>query len=298
MGAKNMTSKHEGPGAGSNGYVRFLILAQARSGSNMLARALNSSTSITCFGEIFNFELDGIGYGGVEGYDHRNAKDRALRDSDCGAFLRDRIYCQYPKEIGAVGWKLLYDQFWGYPGLLEHLIEDRRLRVLHLRRRNLLRALLSFKIARTTGIWMEVEPLRLTPARVLRASRHPLRTVASLPGLLGRVKGARKRSKAATPARLTVTKEELDEFIIWAKSNAAHYDDLFRDHQILTLFYEDLVEQQDEAFRQVQEFLSVESGPLEVALRKQNPEPLPELLENYDELRAAHRYSKHAWMFD
>lgn len=299
MGVKSMASKQEGPTAAPSDYVRFLVLAQARSGSNMLAMALNSSASITCFGEIFNFAFDGVMFGGVEGYDHRNAKDRALRDNDFQAFLRERIYCQHPEEIGAVGWKLLYRQFWGYPGLLQHLIEHRHLRVLHLKRRNLLRALLSLKIAETTGVWMEVEPPRLTLANVRRASRHPFRTVARLPRLLGRVKGARKRfPPPATRTRLTVTKEELDEFIIWATSNAAHYDNLFRGHPMQTLFYEDLVDRRDKTFRQAQEFLGVKPGPLTVRLVKQNPEPLPELLENYDELRAAYLYSKHAWMFD
>ena len=48
-----------------------------------------------------------------------------------------------------------------------------------------------------------------------------------------------------------------------------------------------------------QEFgLGVEPEPLTVNLVKQNPEPLPELLSNYDELFEAYRYSKHAWMFD
>ena len=96
---------------------------------------------------------------------------------------------------------------------------------------------------------------------------------------------------------MSVSEEELFGAIIGAGQNAAHYHDLFRDHQLLTLFYEDLVENREEVFRQVQEFLGVEPGPLEVALRKQNPEPLPELLSNYDELLAEYRYSKHAWMF-
>ncbi len=92
--------------------------------------------------------------------------------------------------------------------------------------------------------------------------------------------------------------KELFFAIIWAEQRTAHHDDLFRDHPTQTLFYEDLAEHQEEAFRQAQDFLGVEPGPLNVTLRKQNPEPLPELLSNYDELRAAYRYSEHAWMFD
>ena len=98
--------------------------------------------------------------------------------------------------------------------------------------------------------------------------------------------------------QVSVSKEELFYAIIWAKQNAAHVDDLFRDHPKLSLFYEDLVENREEVFCQVQEFLGVEPEPLTVSLVKQNPEPLPELLENYDELFEAYRYSKHAWMFD
>ena len=292
MGAKSMASKQERPAAGSSDYVRFLILAEARSGSTMLAQALNFSPSITCFGEIFNFAFDAILYG-VEGYDGSNAQDQALRKQDFRAFLRERIYRQHPEEIGAVGWKLLYRQFWGYPGLLEHLIEDRQICVLHLRRRNVLKRLVSLKLAEATGVWADLPKPRLTPATVLRAVRRPLRAATRLPKILQR---AKPRPKVVRP-RVSVSEEELFGAIIGAKQSAAHLDDLFRDHLLLTLFYEDLEEHRDETFRQAQEFLGIEPGPLEFTLRKQNPEPLPELLSNYDELFEAYRNSKHAWMF-
>ena len=82
MGVKSMASKQERPAAASSYYVRFLILAEARSGSTMLKDALNSSPNIVCFSEIFNVGYDGIMYGGVEGYDNNSAEDRALRDRD------------------------------------------------------------------------------------------------------------------------------------------------------------------------------------------------------------------------
>lgn len=295
MGVKSMASKQEGPAAGSSDYVRFIVLAEARTGSNMLARALNSNPSITCFNEIFNFAFDAILYA-VEGYDGSNAQDQALRKQDFRAFLRERIYCRHPEEIGAVGWKLLYRQCWGYPGLLEHLVEDREICVLHLRRRNVLKRLVSLKLAEATGVWADLPKPRpqLTLAMVLRAARRPLRAATKLPKLMQLAKPRQK----APGLRVSVSKDELFKSIIVAKSTAARFDDLFRDHQILTLFYEELVEHREEVFCQVQEFLGVEPGLLTVNLVKQNPEPLPELLENYDELFEAYRYSKHAWMFD
>ena len=294
MGVKSMASKQDSPAAASSDYVRFLILAEARSGSTMLKDALKSSPRINCFSEVFNVVFDGVMYGGVEGYDNNSVEDRALRDRDFRAFLRERIYCRHPDEVEAVGFKLLvFGQAGSFDGLLPHLAEDRQIRVLYLRRRNVLKRLVSLKLAMATGVWADLPKPGLTPAMVLRAARRPLRAATKLPKILQR---AKPRPKVVRP-RVSVSEEELFGAIIGARQNAAHYHDLFRDHTILELFYEDLVEQQDETFRQAQEFLGVEPGPLEVALRKQNPEPLPELLSNYDELFEAYRNSKHAWMF-
>ena len=178
--------------------------------------------------------------------------------------------------------------------LLLHLAQDTQIRVLHLRRRNILKRAVSRRLAEATGIWAKPVRSKLTPAMVLRAARHPRRVAARLRGIIQLAQPSRKIARL----QVSVSKEELFYAIIWAKQNAAHVDDLFRDHPKLSLFYEDLVENREEAFCQVQEFLGVEPEPLTVSLVKQNPEPLPELLSNYDELFEAYRYSKHAWMFD
>ncbi len=91
----------------SGDYVRFIVLAGGRTGSNMLVQALNSSPSITCFGEILNRQIEFVGFN-VDGYDNFGGKDRALRDRDFNEFLSQRIYCLHPEEIRAIGFKLLY----------------------------------------------------------------------------------------------------------------------------------------------------------------------------------------------
>ena len=252
----------------------------------MLVQALNSSPELTCFGELFHPNLDFLGFN-VEGYDNFDNKDRALRDGDLPAFLRERVFCAHPEATQAVGFKLLYGHVWGFPGLLEALTEDTEIRVLHLKRRNLLRTLLSLKIAETTGVWLEDR--RLTLANIGTALRHPLRVATRLRRPL--------RRPPASRIKLTLPVEECRAFFYQRQRSAAHFDDLFRQHQKLTLFYEDLVDDREEALGQVQEFLGVDPGPLTVTLRKQNPEPLPELLENYDELSRAFCFTPHAWMF-
>jgi hypothetical protein len=67
---------------------------------------------------------------------------------------------------------------------------------------------------------------------------------------------------------------------------------------MLAVFYEDLVDRREDVLREVQSFLGIEPRPLTVTLRKQNPEPLRELVENYDELYAAFKDTPEAALFN
>ena len=78
-----MREKAAGRGqeSGEVGYTRFIILAAARTGSNLLATALNEHSNIICFREVFNWRTETIGYF-VEGYNNDSAEDRAFRERD------------------------------------------------------------------------------------------------------------------------------------------------------------------------------------------------------------------------
>lgn len=288
-------------------YTRFVILSGPRTGSTVLAQALNSSRDILCFREVFNYTLDAIDYS-VEGYNNGSAEDLALRARDPIGFLRERIFCRHPGKIRAVGFKFHYLHFWGFPGLWEALADDRQLRVLHLKRRNMLRMLLSHKIAESTGVWRQ-EPARpfagaaglakeakqkLTPPNVLRPFREPKAAAA----WVRRLVNPPKARKAAPRVPETVSDEELRTFMMETELTIAHFEGLFREHPMLTIWYEDMVEDNLETFNRAQEFLGIEPKPLTVTLRRQNPEPLHELLRNYDELRTAFQNSPHEWMFE
>lgn len=67
----------------------------------------------------------------------------------------------------------------------------------------------------------------------------------------------------------------------------AHFDHVFRDQPRLGVWYEDMVDRQEDVFGEVQSFLGLEPRRLSVSLRRQNPEPLRDLIENYDELYEA-----------
>ncbi len=274
-------------------YRRFMILSGARTGSHMLAQALNSSPHTTCFREVFNGRLDFIQFG-VEGYDDFSPRDIALRKEDPVRFLHERVFCRHPEEIHAVGFKFHYGHHWDFPGILDKLVDDTELRVLHLHRRNALRMLVSLKLAESTGVWLREGTSKATRANVLKALRHPLKAVRRAQRLLRHPQPLKQSPRA----RVTISPEELLQFIVQTKMRSSHFDNVFREHPKLTVYYEDVLDQGDDVFGEAQSFLGVEPGPLAVTLRRQNPEPLGELIENYDELYEAYKDGPDAWMFE
>ena len=294
MADTGTTSNKSEAKAGSTDYTRFIIVSGPRTGSHMLAQALNSSRDIVCFREVFNYLFDFVQFE-VDGYDNSSARDLALREEHPLRFLDERIFGRHPEEIRAVGFKYHYEQGWAYRGLRERLVEDTDIRVVHLQRRNLLRMLVSGEIAAATGVWF-VEPrtdltlngvLTRIWARLPNAVKMPLRAARR------RLLNAPKRSQKS----LTIAPEELRSFIMRTKLTADHFDKIFDQHPQLTVFYEDIVDHRDRVHGEVQEFIGVKPRRLTVTMRQQNPEPLRELLSNYDELFEAYRDSRHAWMF-
>lgn len=278
---------------GRASLVRFLVLGDARTGTTMVLQALNSHPHIRCYRELFNSGQDLLQLS-LHGYDNFSAADVRLRDRDAPGFLRTRIFSGAPGTISAVGFKLLYGQIWGFPGLLEGLAADSELRVVHVKRENALRKLVSFKTAQRTGVWLQDGRRRLTVSTALAAARHPLRAAR-------RLRGRQSRPRPAVPAeraRLSITPEELFRFIVRSNQRTAHFDSQFAQQPTFTVRYEALEDSRDETFAELQAYLGVEPQPLTVTLQRQNPEPLSQLIANYDELAATLRDTPNAWFLE
>lgn len=109
MPARRPTDPSFGSDSADSEHAKFIIFGGARTGSNMLVSALNSSPEITCFGELFRFMDDSINFG-VAGYDDDNAADLELRNGDFAAFLDQRIFVEV-RGVIAVGFKIHYRHF-------------------------------------------------------------------------------------------------------------------------------------------------------------------------------------------
>ena len=259
--------------------VRFMILSGPRTGSTLLQSALSSSPEITCFGEIFNHQLDKIDYR-TEEYES-TIVDMDLRATNPGEFLRKRIFTDPVTPIRATGFKFHYDHIWGFPGLRQALEEDRGLAVIHLRRRNVLRVLVSSKIAEETGVYFQSAGTR---------SGLQAKIVQTLRGAV--------RLTRPTQDKVRVKPEEVRQANLESDLTAQHWERIFEGHDLLKLTYEDLVPDPKDEFDRILSFLGVTPADLEVTTARQNPEPLEDLISNYDELRTAFQGTDYESLLD
>ena len=281
-------------------YSRFIVLGQGRTGSTLLVQALNSHPAIVGFGEIFNFseflnaDAEPVQFN-IAGWSTDQAADRALRSSDYQRFLRERVFCNHEPLVRAVGFKFHYEHVWGNdPSLAGYLAADKDLRVIHLTRRNRLRTLVSKNLALKTGRWLEYEKpgAQTTSESTIKRWRKRVRsTLASLRSNNAADQGGAER-------RLTISPGELREFCATTDAQEREWAERMSNHPLLTFAYEDLAADMDTWFANAQRFLGVEPLLLTTRMRRQNPEPLRQLITNYNDLRAAFAGTQEEHYFD
>lgn len=137
--------------------VNFILIAQPRSGSSLLAHTLRQHPNIRMYGELFQDELDA-----------RSESSGSLvefyRDGESAeAFLRDTIFRKrYWRQLFSVGFKLLYEQACKDVHIREvwhYLFKEPSLRIIHLKRTNIFESYVSLLEAQMSNIW--IQPLEM-----------------------------------------------------------------------------------------------------------------------------------------
>ncbi|MCC7128910.1 MAG: sulfotransferase [Anaerolineae bacterium] len=229
-------------------YVKFILLGRSRTGSNFVRGLLNSHPQIITFGEVFvsNQEIKW-------GFDDYTSAPGAfeLFQQDPPAFLQQMLFCDYPRGIAAVGFKLFY--YHARENELEvvwrHLQAQKDIRILHIKRRNMLRTHLSHARAVHTDQWANV------------SGEH----------------------EAEPPIALDFDEclKDFEQTSQWE----VEYDQFFAAHPRYDVFYEELVNDFDRQVIQIQDFLEVKHAPLESDTYKQSHKPLSRSIVNYAELK-------------
>jgi LPS sulfotransferase NodH len=263
--------------------TRFVVLTTPRSGSGWLIDLLNSHPAIVAHAELFHVERRTAPDYGARDLPYFEAhltsarrstrrlttlatvccKRSPLRAGHQAAYLA-KLYAVRP-DARAVGFKLTYAQAAANPALLP-LLSLRRVRVVHLVRANVLAGVISWKVARETGIYhlREGESARRTPVLV---DAEQLRSELEERELA--IAGARRRLE-----RLRFP--------------------------VLEIAYEELVRRKEDTLARVLHFFGLEPRiDLLASALLGSPDGSPlELLENPDDVRRALTGTRFEWMLE
>ncbi len=233
---------------GHSNYSKFIIVGRSRVGSNLLRGLLNSHPQIITFGEVFrdrsSLDWDHMGY---------FQSSRMLRrlQKDAVQFVEARVFGRYPRSVSAVGFKLFYyhAQEGQAAAIWTYLKGRRDVRIIHLKRRNILQTHLSRKRAAMTNSWVNTSERRNGLSSV---ELDPAECIEDF-------------------TRTRAWEEQFDRF--------------FENHPKLEILYEDLAQSYQEELKRVQDFLEVEQRPVHPSTFKQADQSLSKAIANYRELK-------------
>ncbi len=242
--------------------MKAIILTSQRTGSTFLQVCLDSHPAIKCYGEMMiggHIELPATIY-----------KSRFVTKATRFALIRgwspasvlQRFYQN--DEAQVVAFKAMYNHI-ASEKALQFLQQHTDIRIMHLRRGNLLKQYVSKLLMsrKRDGIWRPHSTYTL-----------PVATTAIVP------------EQAI---------QEMDRVMARYK----RYNELFANHSKVELVYEDMIDGNSltsATTSSLCELLEVEPAPMTCDFVKSNPNDLKKIVENYDELAAAltgTEYEKH-----
>jgi hypothetical protein len=213
------------------------------------------------FGELF--QKNRIKFG-TQKIDNTSRSLLWLRDNHPASFLDNFIFSTYSEITKAVGFKMFIQQLRRdrYKPVLDWLLKNRHIKILYLRRENLLAAYASRLKAAETGIFGTKDTTAKSRVRIQLDFE--------------------KCVKEFTHRR------NLDSWAFRQFKN-------FRTH---SLMYEDLVKSREQAIKAILNFLEVPTVPLETKSIKLETRPLSEVIINFEELRERFRGTEWGSFFE
>ncbi len=232
---------------------KFMISCTARCGSSMLSTLLNSHPHVLCHGEVLAAPQESTG----PYQDLRRAGGdiddwlREYRETSPEAFLYD--VCFNPAGNQCVGFKFKLEESLNptYRVFRDRIVADKDIKIIHLRRENILDQYISTMATKKSGIFSissSRQRPRLKPFKI------------DIPHLLAYVRKSQQRQQAAR--------------------------EMYKDHRCLELTYEELTQSRAAALAKAQSFLEVSEAALSTYMVKVIPNNT-ELVLNLDEVRAA-----------
>ncbi len=232
--------------------TKAIILTTQRTGSTFLVECLDSHPEVYCLGEM----LAG-GHVWVPDFVYKSRyATKAYRYLSSGAafstWMMNRYFARADRPV--MVFKAMYNHI-RPPWTIRYLREHPEIRILHLRRHNLLKQFVSHQLiaVKRDKVW---QPHATAPV---------------------------------TPASITISSEAALQYMRRLRAEYDAHEQLFNGHARLPLCYETMVGGQSlrpEVAREVCEFLGIGQQPMRSTLIKMNPVDLRSMVKNYDELAA------------
>ena len=216
---------------------KFMISCPARSGSSMLCSLIHSHPQAICHHEVFAFD----GQPTVMGVYARKRRDdpeferqlREYRDERPEAFLYDIVFDSQRRRC--VGFKFKTDEALrpAYREILDLVVTDKDIKIVHLVRRNVLDQYISHRVVEQTG---------RTFVRAGTEKPQPSRFSIDTDHLIAYVRDVRKRQQSAF--------------------------EIYRGHRGFVIHYEDIVTPESVALFELQTFLELDRSQLSTTMLK------------------------------
>lgn len=190
---------------------------------------------------------------------------KRLDTKSCLTIWND-LFSKRPKKIKYVGCKIFYyHPFDDDKSVWDFIDNDKNITIIHLTRKNYLEAFVSQKIGEKTKQWSES-----------KWKTHNL---------------------SIEDKRVTLNFEECEQTFDKIKSYEEDTLERFNAHPYIEVDYKDLSKNKESTLSSILKQFSLPQEEVEVVNKKQNSEPLEDLIENYKELKQKFASTKWSYLF-
>lgn len=255
-------------------YQRFVVISYLRSGTHLLRTALESHPAIRCQTEVFNSDNPRLPYSlntateeVLNNWVYNNINPGTTRVGFVLQAYHPNALLAFPGIQANPHWSNIWDLLSAMP----------ELKVIHLRRNNLLKRHLSHIQARTSGQWHNWKAEAL----------NNISLIETLPATHIDRYEVKQHVHRLNPETLELDFKEVENWHSFAEKKLAN-------KASIKLSYENLHLNFDEECRKILSFLGVDSTvKLQSSVRKLESRSLTDSIENYGKLKK--RFSGSAW---
>lgn len=173
-------------------------------------------------------------------------------DKETAPYIDTLAFKPHTPTLKAIGLKLFYEYYKDprYTESFRYVVNRNDVKIIFLIRRDILKVYVSLKIAQKTNVWSSVKSATNEPRPQITIDRN--------------------------------------DYIKFREEHLRHrrlFTTLLKDHPLLEVAYEDLVQNPQPILKSIQQFLGVKPKVLFTLLKQQNPGSVESLITNYDEVK-------------